>query len=72
MEKIKQNVIFYVDLIKWIFVILLIIVWSLIIIFTLSILKFLDKLPEKIQRKKFLLQVQILKILEKVLTFFKK
>lgn len=72
MKKIKENVIFYFDLIKWVFVIILMVAWSLLVLSTLGLLRYLEKLPEKIQRRKFLLQVQILKILEKVLTFFKK
>ena len=46
--------------------------WSLVVLSTLGLLRYLEKLPEKIQRRKFLLQVKILNILEKVLTFFKK
>ena len=46
--------------------------WSLLVLSTLGLLRFLEKLPQKIQRRKFLLQVKILNILEKVLTFFKK
>lgn len=72
MKKIKENIVFYFDLIKFVFVIILMVAWSLLVLSTLGLLRFLEKLPQKIQRRKFLLQVQILKILEKVLTFFKK
>lgn len=72
MKKIKENIIFYFDLIKWVFVIILMVAWSLLVLSTLGLLRYLEKLPEKIQRRKFLLQVKILNILEKVLTFFKK
>ena len=72
MKKIKENVIFYFDLIKWVFVIILMVAWSLLVLSTLGLLRYLEKLPEKIQRRKFLLQVKILNILEKVLTLFRK
>ena len=72
MKKIKENIVFYFDLIKFVFVIILMVAWSLLVLSTLGLLRFLEKFPEKIKRRKFLLQVQILKILEKVLTFFKK
>ena len=72
MKKIKEYIIFYFDLIKWVFVIILMVAWSLLVLSTLGLLRFLEKLPQKIQRRKFLLQVKILNILEKVLTFFKK
>ena len=70
--KIRENIIFYFDLIKWVFVIILMVAWSLVVLSILGLLRYLEKLPEKIKRRKFLLQVQILKILEKVLKFFKK
>ena len=70
--KIRENIIFYFDLIKWVFVIILMVAWSLIVLSTLGLLRYLEKLPKKIKRRKFLLQVQILKILEKVLTLFRK
>jgi len=72
MKKIKENLIFYFDLVKWMFAILLMAVWSLLVLSTLGLLRYLEKLPEKIQRRKFLLQVKILNILEKVLTLFRK
>lgn len=72
MKKIKENIIFYFDLIKWVFVIILMVAWSLLVLSTLGLLRYLEKLPEKIKRRKFLLQVKILNILEKLLTLFKK
>tara|TARA_B100000131_G_scaffold316542_1_gene356783 strand:- start:1458 stop:1715 length:258 start_codon:yes stop_codon:yes gene_type:complete len=63
---------FFIDLIRWSFLVVLIIGWTLCVFVILSTVRFLEKLPEKISRKKFLLKVKILKISEKVLTFFKK
>ena len=70
--KIREKIIFYFDLIKWVFVILLMVVWSLLVLSTLGLIRYLEKLPQKIKRRKFLLQVKILNILEKVLTLFRK
>lgn len=72
MKKIRENIIFYFDLIKWVFVIILMVAWSLLVLSTLGLLRYLEKLPQKIKRRKFLLQVKLLHFLEKVLTFFKK
>jgi len=63
---------FFIDLIRWLFLAVIIVGWTLCVFIILSTVRFLEQLPEKINRKKFLLQVKILKISEKVLTFFKK
>jgi hypothetical protein len=63
---------FFIDLIRWLFLVVVIVGWTLCVFIILSTVRFLEKLPEKINRKKFLIKVQILKVLEKVLTFFKK
>jgi len=63
---------FFIDLIRWLFLVVLIVGWTLCVFVILSTVRFLESLPEKIKRKKFLLKVEILKILEKVLTFLKK
>ena len=63
---------FFIDLIRWLFLVVLIVGWTLCVFVILSTVRFLESLPEKIKRKKFLLQVKILNILEKVLTFCKK
>lgn len=63
---------FFIDLIRWLFLAVIIVGWTLCVFIILSTARFLEQLPEKINRKKFLLQVKILKISEKVLTFFKK
>ena len=63
---------FFIDLIRWLFLVVLIVGWTLCVFVILSTVRFLEKLPEKIKRKKFLLQVKLLHFLEKVLTLFKK
>lgn len=63
---------FFIDLIRWLFLVVLIVGWTFCVFVILSTVRFLESLPEKIKRKKFLLKVEILKILEKVLTFVKK
>ena len=63
---------FFIDLIRWLFLVVLIVGWTFCVFVILSTVRFLESLPEKIKRKKFLLKVEILKFLEKVLTFRKK
>jgi len=63
---------FFIDLIRWLFLVVLIVGWTFCVFVIISTLRYLESLPEKIKRKKFLLKVEILKILEKVLTFRKK
>ena len=63
---------FFIDLIRWLFLVVLIVGWTFCVFVILSTVRFLESLPEKIKRKKFLLKVEILKFLEKVLTFLKK
>lgn len=63
---------FFIDLIRWLFLVVVIVGWTFCVFVVISTLRYLESLPEKIKRNKFLLKVEILKILEKVLTFVKK
>ena len=63
---------FFIDLIRWLFLVVVIVGWTFCVFVVISTLRYLESLPEKIKRKKFTLKVEILKILEKVLTFVKK
>ena len=63
---------FFIDLIRWLFLVVLIVGWTFCVFVIISTLRYLESLPEKIKRKKFHLKVEILKILEKILTLVKK
>ena len=63
---------FICDLFKWFLMVLIIVGWTFCVFVIISTMRFLEKLPQKIERHKFIIKVKILKILEKVLTFFKK